>query len=233
MNCMSFRQAVLADPYHLSDEARAHRGECLNCARFLKEVESLDDAVRDAVQVAVPEGLAAKVLLNQSLQPTPRRPTRRYWLGMAASFLLAVFIVQLIPLPGGSALQADIINHMEKDAHQVHGKSGSVDEAFVRYVLDAVGGELTQPIGNVTYASTCVIDGQLVAHLVVEQGNETYTLLVMPQSPERPEEFTSGRWQGTILPDDNGSIAVISSVGDVSDEVMKEKVAYFQAAVAS
>ncbi|MCH7744412.1 MAG: DUF3379 family protein, partial [Proteobacteria bacterium] len=85
MNCLEFRQLKLSDPDCISEEASLHRSGCPECARFEREIHELDASVHMALTVAVPEGFAAKVLLNQSLQAHPRRPKRWYWMSMAAN----------------------------------------------------------------------------------------------------------------------------------------------------
>jgi hypothetical protein len=121
MNCIEFRQLKLAEPHVSNRAADAHKLDCPTCTKFEQGIHQLDESIYSALSVAIPEGLAAKVLVNQSLQSHPRRPMRRYLLGMAASFLLAIFVFQLAPV---DALEDEIITHMDHEAHQVHGKSG-------------------------------------------------------------------------------------------------------------
>ncbi len=211
MNCIEFRQLKLADPGTPNEEANDHKARCTTCAGFERDIHKLDDTIHTALSVAVPEGFAAKVLLNQSLQSHPRRPTRWYWLSMAASFFLVIFIFQLSPV---DALDDEIITHLDNEAHQVHGKTGNIAEPEIRRVLLAVGGDLHKPIGKVTYASECLMDGQLVAHFVVENSGNPYTLIVIPQSSKKQITFKDKNWRGIITPHATGTIAVIAHTGE-------------------
>ena len=208
MNCLEFRQLKLSDPDCISEEASLHRSGCPECARFEREIHELDASVHMALTVAVPEGFAAKVLLNQSLQAHPRRPKRWYWMSMAASFFFAVVLFQWSP---AETLDEEIITHLDHEAHQVHGNSGDISEDEVRNVLFAVGGDIDHSLGSVTYASICLIDDMLVAHFVVKDGKETYTLIVMPQEIDENVPFQTMRWRGLIVPHPTGSLAVIAS----------------------
>jgi hypothetical protein len=216
MNCIEFRQLKLADPDLYSEQANQHKSGCSTCAAFEREIHGLDESLRTALTVAIPEGLAAKVLLNQSLQSHPRRPTRWYWMSMAASFFMAVFVFQMTP---ADSLDDDIVKHLDHEAHQVHGKSGDISSVEVRTVLYAIGGDLVGEIdgqiddslGKVTYASNCYMNEQLVAHFVVENGGEPYTLIVIPTETRRELSFQSDRWDGVITPHPTGSLAIISS----------------------
>ena len=208
MNCLEFRQLKLADPYCLSEEANLHKSGCTSCTRFEREIRKLDASIRTSLTIAVPEGFAAKILLNQSLKSLPRRPTRWYWLSMAASFFFAVVVFQFLAV---ETLDAEIITHMDHEAHQVHGKSGDISDGEVRNVLLAVGGDVDHSLGTVTYASKCLMDDMLVAHFVVKDGDETYTLIVIPQKIDRDLPFQTERWRGVIMPHPTGSLAVIAS----------------------
>ncbi len=213
MNCIEFRQLRLADPRSVNEAADRHRNACRHCREFEKEIHRLDESLRTAMKIAVPEGFAAKVLLNQSLQSHPRRPTRWYWLSLAASFFLAVVVYQFQTDP---AMGAEIITHLEEEAHQVHGRSGDISESEIRQVLFAVGGDIDTSLGKVTYASRCLMDGRLVAHFVVENGEDRYTVIVIPDGIDRQQSFRNGKWQGLITPHATGSLAVIASSGTPS-----------------
>jgi Protein of unknown function (DUF3379) len=208
MNCLEFRQLKLADPYTSNKEANLHQSGCSSCAMFEREIHELDDSLRTALTVAVPEGFAAKVLLNQSLQSHPRRPTRWYWLSLAASFFFAVALFQFSP---ADTLDDEIVAHMDNEVHQVHGKSGDISESAVRAVLLAVGGDIDHPLGTVTYASKCLMDDMLVAHFVVKDGEDTYTLILIPEEINDDLPFLTERWRGMVTPHPTGSLAVIAS----------------------
>jgi hypothetical protein len=216
MNCIEFRQLTLADPNTNSEQTNQHKSGCSTCAAFEHEIHGLDKSLLTALTVAIPEGLAAKVLLNQSLQSHPRRPTRWYWMSMAASFFMAVFIFQMTP---ADSLDDDIVEHLDHEAHQVHGKSGDISTAEVRTVLYAIDGDLNDDLnddlaesfGKVTYASKCYMNEQLVAHFVVESHGQPYTLILIPTKVRRETSFQSDRWHGVITPHATGSLAIITS----------------------
>lgn len=208
MNCLEFRHLKLADPNAYSEQVNKHKSDCSTCAAFEREIHALDESLLTALTVAIPEGFAAKVLLNQSLQSHPRRPTRWYWMSMAASFFMAVFVFQMTP---ADSLDDDIVKHLDHEAHQVHGKSGDISSAEVRTVLYAIGGDIDDSLGKVTYASKCYMNEQLVAHFVVENGGEPYTLIVIPAETRRELSFQSGRWHGVIMPHPTGSLAIVTS----------------------
>ena len=89
MNCLEFRQLALADPYDSALDVYAE--SCPQCTKFREEILSIDNDIEKALNVEVPEGLAARILLNQSLsEPDTTQTWFRY--GMAASFAAALVV---------------------------------------------------------------------------------------------------------------------------------------------
>lgn len=121
MNCLEFRRLALEDPYDPSLEE--HAESCQQCNGFRAEILAMDSDIEKALNVEVPEGLAARILLNQSLssRPTQKQTYVRY--AMAASFAAALVF-------GAFQLNQDteqqdqpevvevVVPAMEKDAHE-------------------------------------------------------------------------------------------------------------------
>lgn len=208
MNCLEFRQLKLSDPYAVVPEANAHRDTCAHCTRFEEQINTLDRRIDEALAVTVPENLAAKVLLNQSLRDKPTRPTRLYWLGLAASFLVAaaIFIVQP---DTASALPGKIADHLDHEQRIVGAAHEPIDEVQVQDVLDEAGFAIESLPGDFVYARTCVLDGMLAAHLVIEENGSRFTVMVMP-TQSSSLSFEEGRWRGVISSTPVGSFAVVA-----------------------
>ena len=217
MNCLDFRRFRLSDPYSTDAENLSHRVECEACRGFENEVRKLDKQINKALTVEVPEGLAARILLNQSLQSKPRKPTRWYWLSMAASFFLAagfIFYWTTVTEPVERAL----VQHLEWEQPIVQSMMMPVQQPQIRQVLNSVNLESTTALENVVFASTCIIDGELVAHLVLEDENHQFTLVLLPQKlidVDKALQFDDEHWRGVISPDQSGkSLAVLASAND-------------------
>jgi hypothetical protein len=89
MNCLEFRRLALADPYDPALDAQAE--SCAKCAKFRNELIEMDSSIEKALNVEVPDDLAAGILLNQSLKESnDTRTWVRY--SMAASFAAALVL---------------------------------------------------------------------------------------------------------------------------------------------
>lgn len=216
MNCLDFRRFRLSDPYSTDAESLSHRAECEACHGFENEVRKLDKQISKALTVEVPEGLAARILLNQSLQSKPRKPTRWYWLSMAASFFLAAGVIGFMSLT--EAVEEALVQHLNWEEPIVNSMMMPVQQPQIRQVLNSINLESTAALENVVFASTCIINGELVAHLVLEDENHQFTLVLLPQKlidVDKVLEFDGERWRGVISPYQSGStMAVLASAHD-------------------
>lgn len=224
MNCLEFRQLKLSDPYTVVPEADAHRDTCANCERFEREIGALDGRINEALSVPVPENLAARILLDQSLRERSTRPTRLYWLGLAASFLLAA-VIFVYRTETATALPAQIAAHLDHEQGVVGLAHEPVTGVRVHDVLAKAGFTMESLPGRFVYARTCVIEGMLAAHLVVEEGGNQFTVLVLPKRAA-DLTFREGAWRGVIASHGEGSFAVVGPV-DIPQPAIAEMAARY------
>ncbi|MBL4679525.1 MAG: DUF3379 family protein [Pseudomonadales bacterium] len=208
MNCLEFRQLKLCDPNTEDAEANRHRDVCIACTQFEQEISGLDKSIHQALSVAVPEGLAARILLNRSLKQPQRKPTRWLWLSMAASFFAIVSVSY--QFYQDTPLAEPVLAHINHKPHEFYGaEHRAIGNEQLQSVLDRFGIETN--IENVVYAAVCPVDGDEVAHIVIKDGKDQYTVMLLPQySPTKTYDIDDGMWRGYISPHPAGAIAVIA-----------------------
>jgi hypothetical protein len=75
-------------------------------------------------------------------------------------------------------------------------------------------------IGLVSYAQSCIINGNTIPHLVIQGEKGPITLLLLPDEMVHGAVSLSGESvNGVILPHGNGSIAIIGERGEQIDEL--------------
>ena len=217
MECLEFRRAAGADPYHLGPEAVAHRDGCLRCAEFLRQTLALDEKVRAALRVPVPTaGTGTRPL------PSGARPLidRRRWMALAASIVAGVAIGSLLWVSSPrESLAHSVIEHMGHEPEALVAV-GPADPERVQRVLERGGIRLHPEAGDVSYANSCLFRGHRVPHLVVQ--TETGPVTVMVLRNERiaaPVRFEEQGYSGTIMPAGPGSIAVVGTAHANLDQV--------------
>lgn len=281
---------------------------CSQCSRFRQEILELDSDIEKALAVEVPEGLAARVLLNQSLSNTRTIPT---WLryGMAASFAAALVFGSIIITIGssvpdqpqiaeasgsakldtdsskdlmaaagsdtpkapmmnkGTAADLATLHSVQKNdmhkidmhkagmnkagmvkvmdpnanpflahaAHQSHEFYGSEHKPISNEELEQLMSqfELTASIDHVVYAAICPFNGENAAHLVIKDGTEQYTVMLLPErSPGKMYTVDDDLWRGYVSPHPAGALAVLAGANDeAAVERVREMTDKLQAAI--
>jgi len=86
MNCLEFRRVLTADPAGQGPDVPRHRRECSACAAFAERMTQFEHTLGEAVKITVPDDLASRILLRQSMGVDRAERTRRArWLALAAS----------------------------------------------------------------------------------------------------------------------------------------------------
>lgn len=211
MNCLEFRRARLADPCDKSPDLTGHASLCPACREFEQVVLVRDARLRQALQVDVPDDLAARILFRQSLDAVPARRRRRWTVGgIAASVVLALGFVIMRSLPV-AALDRQIADHLDSEKQMVAEHHVAVSGEKLRDVLGFMDMTMDKDTNQVQFARICIVDYRLVAHLVVFDRGERFTLLLMPQPPgDARKQFITGGWHGVIVPRGSGSLAVVA-----------------------
>lgn len=221
MNCLECRRLTLINPQDDNPARTRHLQECERCARFSEQIMQQDELIREAALVDVPEGFAARILLNQSLQPTSRRPTRWNWLSLAASLFLAVTLYTGAVLVPGMInetfyrpFENDLVAHTSKHDMFAHVSHEHItDPEKIREVLAVSDTALPGEFGSILDATTCVIDGIEMAHLLMEKDNEQFVVYVIPQQSIVERTFRHSNWAGQLVNVDHRSLAVLNRDG--------------------
>lgn len=231
MNCEEFEQSVLAEPQNDSDERRKHADDCPQCGRLLGRVMQLERRLSALMAVPVPASIERgtsdmaaldgeqsagdNVVALRRDGKTRSGLLRPAWLAVAASVaLVAVLVVRQAPFdaPSDGALLADaIVEHIEHELGAMRPASTSVGSRKLIEVLSPAGATLADETDLVSYAKSCVINGHLVPHLVMQGENGPVTVLLMPEERvDGPVSIMRDGLEGIILPvGERGSIAII------------------------
>jgi hypothetical protein len=214
MNCLEFRRLTLIDPSDENEARLSHRDSCDRCARFVEQMLRQDELIREATAIEPSDGFAARILLNQSLQHQSRRPTRMIWLSLAASFFLALAIVPALnktEAPFADALASHSHAH---DILQANFNANRSSRSDIAQTLASVNTALPTAAGNIIHASTCVVEGQVMAHLLIEDNNQQYVLYLIPEQLLENSTFSVNHWSGrTVTVGQGRSLAVMNRSG--------------------
>lgn len=190
MNCMEFRRLILAEPRARSEEQQAHVAQCEACAGFMKEIESLDSRIEEAILVPVPESLDERVLLRQKV----RRPARFAAFALAASLALAVGLGVLVYHDRGPASEQIVagatlggqhpavaaISYVLDHEPQLLRTNQMGDPVVMRDALLRLGMRLPEDRMRVRYLGKCPVPSGTGEHVVLETPLGHVTLILVP-----------------------------------------------------
>ena len=221
MNCLEFRRHCLADPASQEAAFVMHRQDCPRCAEFATGVTQLDRKITEALRVDVPDHLASRIVLRQSLYRDQQHQWRRRRLyALAASLIVAIGLTAtLVLINRGPSLDQRVLAHidLERELLSSHEK---VAHAKLVSVLNSVGAELKGDLGNVQHASICPLSEHGGAHLVFDGRKGPVIVLLLPKEfVETPTPIQKEKMAGLVLPTRNGSMALVSEHGESVQEI--------------
>ena len=239
MNCKEYREAIAGDPAESFAGGGAHAAGCAACSRYRDDIRELDLRIASALAIDVPP-LEDLELPPPARQPGTvvdfpgKRPGRAAgrslmpaWLGIAAGLVIAAFvgITLLSPDTSGGSLAEQVIAHMDHEQASRRVTTVAVPE---QRLLDVMNPKVAAPgvsgmnadIGLVTYAQSCVINGNTVPHLVVQGKSGPVTLILLPEETIGEAIPLSGEYvHGVIVPVGSGSVAIIGERAEQLDEI--------------
>ena len=208
MTCEEARLLIGADPLASEPLLEEHLKACPLCRAFRDEMRALDADIRRAI--AQPPDLA-----RPRRQPAPWRQ----W-ALAASATLAVFAVLAVWLLRPSdTLAHEVVIHVQGEPKSwfaaQHVSAQSIDQ-----VLRRSGVELDISSDDIMYAHSCFFRGHYVPHLVMQTERGPATVLILRHEHVRGRStFHEAGLSGVIVPDGEGSIAVLTRGGGSIEDI--------------
>ncbi len=221
MNCIDVRRQLLTDPSSKATALREHVQSCTACREFVEGLADFEQALDSSLSVPVPEGLSSRILLRQRLAVQQSR-RRAQWLAMAASLLLVLGVV-LVQLDFAQPeLDTIVLSHINDELHHLSDRH-NVDMERLNKLLQPHGAQVAGLNRPVHYAGACPMRRHDGAHLVVGGSNGPVTILIMPgEYVEKRSSLKDERFQGVIIPTENGSMAIVGEDPQQVEEVEQE-----------
>lgn len=225
MNCFEFRKICITEPRSTHAEYRRHRETCRACAEFAERQEAFERRLAAAVQVPVPAGLGARLILGQT---TAQASSFRRALAYAASVLVTLGLAGgLLWWPGEQQPMDELVIAHILDEPQHLMSQDVVPAERAASVLASLGMTLLGDLGLIRFADRC--PGRPGAHLVLAGSRGPVTVMIMPDHPVRDRQrLARNGFTGVIAPAGTGSVAIVG----VSGEAIEQYEARLRSAIA-
>ncbi|WP_026375478.1 DUF3379 family protein [Aestuariibacter salexigens] len=226
MDDLNFRRTIYADPDCRDKAVKKAAQDDPAKQAFWQDIKQLDNKLAQAARVPVPEDLADKLILKQSMQTfTRQKKTHRTVWGLAASALLAIGLTFTLIQPVVSHSMADdVLAHVHGSTSYELSANGDIPLQQVNAQLARFGGNLAGEIGRIFSANYCTINRVKTLHLVVEGERGRFTVFVMPAelSQELDAQFADQEFAGQTVTLQQAKLVIVSDKGEAI-EPFREK----------
>ena len=229
MDDLQFRRTIYADPNCKDDAVKKAASADPSKQQFWNELRLLESKFQKAINVEVPNNLANKLILRQTLESHEVQKRKTRWhLALAASVAF-VFGISFTLWQQSTLL--DLGNHAlahvydENDGAFALQVDGDISIDSVNAQLASYGAEFTEDMGRIYFANFCDFDKIKSFHMVMQGENGKVTVFVVPhtQDYKSVESFTDGKMSGQVIEARNASIIMISDK-DKPYEQLKSKI---------
>lgn len=189
MNYSEFSRQLLIDPRapELAEAARQRVGA--DAPTQLAEALAFEHRIEQALAVAVPDGLAERILAAlpetaHAIAPGARA-TRRWWpLALAASLAMVTLTATLVwrsaPAPSSTEqLIADTVQHLSHEPYALT-RTDRVPTTLVERMFAEAGLHLNQSGLALNYLNRCPLERNWSVHMVMQQASGPVTVMFVP-----------------------------------------------------
>jgi hypothetical protein len=218
MKLAEFKRRLMTDPGDRSAQMREARARSGEYAEAAAESDHFEHAVKRALNVPAPPGLADRIILRQSMEGERRTMRWVQWGAVAAALTIAVAVavVLLNPATSTADLQRHIAWHWKHDGPQVIASSlaGREDPEHVQELLAEFGAQLSpELLSEVRLSKFCPTPDGKGLHMIFDSAGGPVTVYFMPQTrlAESPVQLEiDGSMQSYALNLERGSLAVLA-----------------------
>lgn len=184
MDELEFRRRLFSDPTAVDTELQRAIQQDPAKQQLQQELLQLDTQLQQAMQVAVPQDLAERLMLNQQLAGFRQQKRRRQWTyGIAAAVALTAGLVQLRfeLVYFGNDLGSYALAHVYHEASALVSQNEQLPSATVNTLMASFALKLDGFDGQVRYARFCSFRGVRSLHLILDTPDGPVTVFVLPK----------------------------------------------------
>ncbi|MEC4728907.1 DUF3379 domain-containing protein [Shewanella sp. D64] len=228
MDELKFRRQAYGDPNSQDPDFLSEMHNSVEQEAFVNDLKKLDCKIERALNIDVPEDLAAKLLLNQQLhQHQYQRRRSGFTLAMVASVAfiagISFTLLRMAPVDLGQHALAHVYH--ETKAMEADNNVKYSDVNFQLASLGTLGNShFTQQPGKVYYSTFCDFQGVQSLHLVMQGEHSKVTLFIVPVEHRMVLEaaFADNKYKGNGFVKDNAYMLLVGETSEDINFVKKE-----------
>jgi hypothetical protein len=214
MDCLEFRRLLGSDPRVADAAARAHLESCARCQDAYARAQAFDARIAQALAIALPEGLADRVLLAQLTGERQRRVggLRYGWIALAAAAALVVAI-GIVRREGavGPALPDLVIEHVNGEERTALALRAPVPAGDVEHAFADRGVHLASVPDGISYVHKCPVGDYRTVHMVMPRNDQPVSVVyVTHYHAPGMTNFERGALRGREVPIADGTLVMLA-----------------------
>ncbi len=192
MDDLQFRRGIYADPHNnddtFTDEMLAQINADPAKQQFSQDIKQLDDKISQAMNVEVPEDLANKLILRQTLVSHQQQKRKsRIHLALAASIAFA-FGLTLNFMQFSSAYSSlgdyALAHVYHEDNYFDNNSETTISLASLNQKMASFDGSFLSSLGQLISADYCRFDSMKSLHLVFQGKTDIVTVFIVPHNED-------------------------------------------------
>ncbi|MFT6269157.1 MAG: hypothetical protein ACJAVV_001981 [Alphaproteobacteria bacterium] len=211
MDDLTFRKAVYAEPFTTDPAVLDAAAQDPKKQAFWKGIKAMENELKAAMQIPVPENLAEKLILRQSLSEHNSHSQKRPWyLALAASVVFASVLTIGMLNTGNNKLTNDVFAHMSHVDVEIM-KGIPVGPNTINDKLASFNGQVNGDLGEVVSANYCYLDKIKSLHLIIRGENGLTSLFVVPDSitESLSDTFNNATYEGVSFLLNSAKVIVV------------------------
>lgn len=224
MDDLEFRRRLYANPHDTDPDILACIEQDTEKKALQHDLKHLDEKLDDALSVTTPEGLAERLVLNQSLDQFQQQKKHKRWhLAIAASIAFVCGVsFTLYQAPGPLNLEQHALAHVYHELPALEPTDTQYQLDTVNAKLASFGGQFSALPATISYATYCHFNGQKSMHLVLQTETGPMTVFIVPSSNQFATDsyFSDKRFNGSIHQMEKANIILL---GDKNTDLEQQK----------
>ena len=222
MDELTFRRRIYANP---DDNEQDVLDACLQDpvkAKFKADMQQFDDSLTKALNIDVPDNLADRVLLSQTIdfQQAQKRKSRVH-LALAASVAFTSGLTfQMFGIsPRHDSLGEHALAHVHAEIGHMHDEASyTTDQLNVK--LASFGAQMTSDVAPIKFANYCYFGGVKSLHVVLEGDTHPVTIFFVPNNAgmKNTEVFSDNDFQGESVQFQKADMLIVTDKNDSVDK---------------
>ena len=234
MDDLEFRRRILSNPKQKDEEILQALADNSANHKFVEDVLDLDEKIKQAMNVEVPEDLADKILFSQSsntLEEKVVRPTfarRAMALAASVAFVAGLLVGQInwsniIVSPAQATLADTAIKHVINEEPFVGNLDENVPKTFINAKMYPLRFQFNQNFPyHVYYLNHCGFGESNAVHMVFQGKKGKVTLFITGIPSEQAVDFNKEGMSGIVQPIGSASMILVGQQGEDINTIARE-----------